>query len=340
MGYISAMFAVKFAHIATTDIPSPQAERRALCRTVGIDVDQSVEPNQMIRDATFFGFLEHIAREYEDGRSVAFRVGASMRCDDYGAFGLAFKSAIDLWGSFQRVQRYGKVVTSIANYTVEPGTGSSFMALRPDEETRLGFQMTNELAVAAATALSREVSKQHFSPVAVLFSHEEPEDLSAQEAHFRCPVLYGANRSGLEISDELLRAGNRLGDARISEFFDAHLEQQLAEYSSDERIDERVRNQVAQALSEGVPKIAEISARMGMSSRTLQRRLSAQGHVYQDLVDAARRELAEKLLRQTEFALAEIAFLTGYAEQSTFSRAFKRWHGQTPASFRRAMLTD
>jgi AraC-like DNA-binding protein len=340
MGYISAMFAVKFAHIATTDIPSPQAERRALCRTVGIDADRSVEPKQMIRDTTFFGFLEHIAREYEDGRSVAIRVGASMRCDDYGAFGLAFKSAVDLWGSFQRVERYGKVVTSIANYTVESGDASSFMALRPADETRLGLRMTNELAVAAATALSREVSGRPFSPVAVFFSHEEPDDLRTHEAHFGCPVHFGADYDGLEVSDELLRAGNRLGDARISEFFDAHLEQELAEYSGDERLDERVRNQVAQSLSEGVPKIAEISARMGMSSRTLQRRLSAQGHVYQDLVDAARRELAEKLLRQTEFALAEIAFLTGYAEQSTFSRAFKRWHGQTPASFRRAALSD
>ena len=335
MGYISAMFAVKVAHIATTDIPSPQAERRALCRTAGIDADRSVDPKQMIRDTTFFRFLEHIAREYEDGRSVAIRVGASMRCDDYGAFGLAFKSAIDLWGSFQRVERYGKVVTSIANYDVDPGIGSSFMALRPDDETRLGLRMTNELALAAATALSREVSKQPFSPVAVLLSHEEPDDLSAQEAHFRCPVHYGADRDGLEISDELLRAGNRLGDARISEFFDAHLEQELVDYAGDERLDERVRSQIAQALSEGVPKISEISTRMGMSSRTLQRQLAAHGHVYQDLVDAARRDLAEKLLRRTDFALAEIAFLTGYAEQSTFSRAFKRWYGQTPASFRR-----
>ena len=337
MGYISAMFAVKFAHVATTNIPSPQAERRALCRTVDIDADKSVEPKQMIRDTAFFGLLEHIAREYEDGRSVAIRVGASMRCDDYGAFGLAFKSAIDLWGSFQRVERYGKVVTSIASYIVEPGDGSSFMALRPDEETRLGLKMTNELAVAAATSLSREVSEQDFSPVAVFFSHDEPRDLSAQEARFKCPVHYGADRDGLEISDELLRAGNRLGDAGLSEFFDAHLEQELAEYSSDVRLDERVRIQIAQALSEGVPKISEISARIGMSSRTLQRRLAAQGHVYQDLVDAARRDLAEKLLRRTEFALAEIAFLTGYAEQSTFSRAFKRWRGQTPASFRRAV---
>ena len=53
--------------------------------------------------------------DFEDGRSIAIRTGASMRCDDYGAFGLAFKSAVDLWGSFQRVERYGKVVTSIAN---------------------------------------------------------------------------------------------------------------------------------------------------------------------------------------------------------------------------------
>ena len=339
MGYISALFALKVADIATADAPSKEARRRALCTTVGIDADAPPEPRQMIRDTTFFGLLEHIAHEYEDGRSIAIRVGASMRCDDYGAFGLAFKSAIDLWGSFQRVERYGKVVTSIANYTVEPGNGSAFMALRPDEETRLGLRMTNELAVAAATALSREVCQQDFSPVAVFFSHEEPGDLSAQKAHFCCPVHYGADRDGLEISDELLHAGNRLGDARISEFFDTHLEKELAQYVGDARLEERVRVQIAQALSEGVPKISDISVRLGMSSRTLQRRLAAQGHVYQDLVDAARRDLAEQLLRRTEFALAEIAFLTGYAEQSTFTRAFKRWHGQTPANFRRAALT-
>ena len=64
-----------------------------------------------------------------------------------------------------------------------------------------------------------------------------------------------------------------------------------------------------------------------MSRRTLQRRLAAQGHGFQDLVDTARRDLAEQLLRRTEFALAEVAFLTGYAGQSTFTRAFKRWHG-------------
>ena len=75
-----------------------------------------------------------------------------------------------------------------------------------------------------------------------------------------------------------------------------------------------------------------------MSGRTLQRRLADQGHAYQDLVDNARYELAQRLLKKTDYALAEIAFLTGFAEQSTFSRAFKRWSRKTPAAFRRATL--
>ena len=64
------------------------------------------------------------------------------------------------------------------------------------------------------------------------------------------------------------------------------------------------------------------------------RRLSEQGHSYQTLVDEARRQLATRLLRQTDFSLIEVAFMTGFSEQSAFNRAFKRWAGQTPRSFR------
>ena len=71
-----------------------------------------------------------------------------------------------------------------------------------------------------------------------------------------------------------------------------------------------------------------------MSGRTLQRKLAEQGHSYQSLVDAARRELAERLLTDSKHSLAEIAYLTGFSEQSSFNRAFKRWAGQTPRSFR------
>ena len=259
-----------------------------------------------------------------------------MRCDDYGAFGLAFKSATDLLSSFQRVERYGRIVTSVANYTVVPGEGSAFMAVKKGDDTRLGETMVTELAVAAGTAISREVSSRAFEPVAIYFSHERPADISAFEAHFRCPVHFSSHRDGIEISDEMLHAGNRLGDARISDFFDTHLDAELAAFLADSALEPTVRAEVARSLSDGAPKLAEVAKRLGMSARTLQRRLADEGVAYQHLVEETRLGLAERLLEDTDFALAEVAFLTGYSEQSTFTRAFKRRNGRTPANYRRA----
>ncbi|MEM7606283.1 MAG: helix-turn-helix transcriptional regulator, partial [Myxococcota bacterium] len=104
----------------------------------------------------------------------------------------------------------------------------------------------------------------------------------------------------------------------------------------EQSLEHRVRIEVSQTLADGVPSISDTAKRLGMSSRTLQRRLSASGYTYQQLIDEARRQLAEKLLRQTEYSVQEVAFLTGFSEQSAFTRAFKRWAGQTPRSFRLA----
>ena len=99
---------------------------------------------------------------------------------------------------------------------------------------------------------------------------------------------------------------------------------------------DRVRRVVADTLGDGVPTLSAVASEMGLGPRTLQRRLSESGHSFQSIVDLARKELALKLLRETELSLAETAFLTGFSEQSGFTRAFKRWAGQTPRSHRRA----
>ena len=96
----------------------------------------------------------------------------------------------------------------------------------------------------------------------------------------------------------------------------------------------RVRHAVTDTLSEGVPTLSAIASKLGLGPRTLQRRLSASGHSFQGIVDMARKDLAQRLLQETELCLAEIAFLTGFSEQSGFTRAFKRWAGQTPRSYR------
>ena len=73
---------------------------------------------------------------------------------------------------------------------------------------------------------------------------------------------------------------------------------------------------------------------MGISERTFYRRLAEEGLSFRDVLQDAQSALARELLSETDCSIAEIAFLTGFSEQSTFSRAFKRWVGEAPARYR------
>lgn len=335
MGWISVVFVHKAIDALSGRSRMSGADMRALFDIAGIDPDDPVDPKRMVADDRFFALMEQIARAPGGGRAVPVLIGASMRCDDYGAFGLAFKSATDLGGSFRRVERYGRIVTSIANFRLVIGDAEAAMEVIPGREQRLGLTMTNEIAVAAAVALAREVSGGDFTPTRVEFMHSAPDDDSVQQAHFRCPILHDAPRDALVVPVERLAKPNRLGDRSISAFFDTHLDGELAGFAEPAGFGTRVRDAILEVLSEGAPTLAQTAGRIGVSSRTLQRRLAADDKAYQDLVTEARRALAERLLSRTDYALAEVAFLTGFSDQSTFSRAFKRWNGTTPAGYRR-----
>lgn len=334
MGLITSLFVHKVVAVAMESTPGDAQRRRDLFGAVGVDPDAPVDRKVMVDDTAYYALCERVIREDPDGPSVTLRIGGSMSCDDYGAFGLAWKTAVDLRSSYLRAQRYGVVLTSVSTYTLTTEDGKHYMTLHRDGSRSLGLRLSNEQTLAAVTQISREVSGSDFTPDAVHFRHAAPGDTSAHEAWFGCPVVFGADRDALEVSEAALAKPNKLGDASVSEFFEAHLAEALGSLIEDSALAKRVRIEVSQALSQGVPTISNVARSLGMSGRTLQRRLADQGHAYQELVDAARRELAERFLRGTQYSLAEIAFLTGFSEQSAFTRAFKRWAGQTPRSYR------
>lgn len=330
MGLISSLFVHKVVNAATGD----DHRRQALLSSVGVDALAAIDPKLMVADADYYGLCETLVREDDQGYSLPLRVGASMCCDDYGAFGLAWKTAPDLRGSFARAERYGNVLTSVSTYELKSEDGKLLMMLNRSGRRSLGLRISNEQTIAAMMQISREVAEKPVFPEGVYFKHAPPNNTSAHEDYFGCPVYFSSDCDALWVSRETIDTANRLGDIGVSSFFDRHLEAELAALADDSELGRRVRIQVSQALSQGVPGISNIASRLGMSGRTLQRRLAAKDLAYQKLVDDARRELAERLLRASSYSLAEIAFLTGFAEQSSFTRAFKRWAGQTPRSFR------
>jgi AraC-like DNA-binding protein len=301
---------------------------------LGLDPDTPVDAAKMVDSDAYYRFFATLAERDPGGQALALRIGASMRSDEYGAFGLAWKSAPDLRGSFIRSERYGRVLGNAETYALEPHQEGAFFTLDKDGDGSPGMQLSNEASIAAVATICGEVSAQPFVPLEIHFKHAARGEIGVFTAHFGCPVHFGSDRDALLVSHTALAAPNKLGDQTIAQFFDRHLEVELAALSNDAGLEQRVRIAVSQMLSEGVPTLSEIASTLGMSARTLQRRLADKEQSFQGVVDLARRELAQQLLAETDYSLAEIAFLTGFSEQSAFTRAFKRWSGQTPRSYR------
>lgn len=330
MGYVTSLFARKMVAAAGAAI-----DARRLLAPLGLDPDEPPDPKVMIPVGGYYSLLEAIAED-TDVTELPLRTGASMRLDDYGALGLAFKAATTLGGSYARVERYARLWTSVVEYELRRDRAGTLFILHRTGARRLGLRLSNEATLASAVAIARQVSPEPVVPLQVLVQHPAPRSITAHEAWFGCRVCFGADLDALLFSEDTLARRNILGDEGISSYLMSQLDLELSKISILPPLVADARDAIARALCEGVPKMAEIARGLGLSARSFHRRLSEQGLSFQALTEDTRRELAEGLLRDGQHSLAEIAFLTGFSEQSAFSRAFKRWAGVTPASYRKA----
>ena len=96
-----------------------------------------------------------------------------------------------------------------------------------------------------------------------------------------------------------------------------------------------VRRALASRVGGGDTRIQTIARTLATSARSLQRRLAVAGVSYQQLLDLARKDAAERYLTDSPLSIGEVAYLLGYSEPAAFNRAFRRWRNETPQAFRR-----
>ena len=332
MGFVTSIFARRMVQAA-----GPSVDGAALLESVGLDPGEPLDVERMIPADAYYDLLERIAADMPDAHELPLRVGPLMRPDDYGALGLAWKSAPTIRHSLERVERFCRLWTDNLTYEIRAEDEGARFLLHREGERRLGMRLSNEATLSSATSLIRQTASARFRPRAVYLRHPGPESRSAHERYFGCPVHFGTDVDTLSIADDALDRPNHLADDGISRFLLSHLEEKVSTLETEEPIEALVRREVSRSLTEGVPPMTEVARQLGMSERTLQRRLSERRATFKDVVDDTRRRLAENLLREPRYSLSEVAFLTGFSEQSAFTRAFKRWSGRTPTAFRDAV---
>lgn len=177
------------------------------------------------------------------------------------------------------------------------------------------------------------------SPIRVSLKRSSPgpEFEPAYRERWGCPVTFDAPENAVILHKDLLATRLRQPDPLLRKTLEAHALSQLALLDTDTDLTSRVKQGIQKQLAGGVTRQDLIAEELGMTSRTLQRKLSQEGASYQKLLDDVRQQMAEDYLRNTEMSIPEIALRLGYSETTSFHRKFKAAAGQTPGDYRRGL---
>ncbi len=303
-----------------------------LWKRAGLAPEQ-MDADVRIADAAHLLVWEDIMREL---RLVSFptRFGRMMKLDDYEVLGFACKTASTLGEAFERITRYLTIWTNAVDFEVAVTNARARLMIHRDGERTLGARCSAESGLVELAGAVRTLEGSNVELLAAFYRHPAPSDVSELVAHFGCDVHFDAAFDGFELDASVLERPLPLADEGLSRFLIQHLERRArAAPGTDVLAD--VTRAISDELPSGGADISRVAARLGLSPRTLQRRLSDAGSTFQDVVVDTREALARRLLTESDHTISEIAFLLGFSEPSAFHRAFRRWVGMTPGAFRR-----
>ena len=168
----------------------------------------------------------------------------------------------------------------------------------------------------------------------VAFVHRRPPDTAEHERVFGCPVRFEAEWNRMSIDRAVWHTPTQGANAGVLQVLIEHADLLLQKLPKGPDLVERTRRAIGERLRGGDSSLESVARQLGTSGRSLQRHLQELGYSYNALADEVRAATAKLYLEQPDIAVSEVAYLLGFADPSTFNRAFKRWTGVTPARSR------
>ena len=234
----------------------------------------------------------------------------------------------------ERLARYKRLIAPMKFIIIKNSDTTTVEIVGDNEELKQpAFLVSCEFAFL--THIIRRATKKEISPASVEMS-ELPNGNALAEFLNRSITQSKRNAITYKQSDLLLPFISY--DEGMWSYFEPELTKRLAELDNDESTSARVRSALSEILPGGQCSIEDVAERLGLSRRTLQRKLSEENTTFQKQLNSTREMLAIHYLRNTEMTTNDIAFLLGYQEINSFLRAFTVWTGKTVSDYRKNLV--
>lgn len=284
---------------------------------------------------TAFNRALDVAIDLTGDAFLGLHIGERVRPAHFGVLGYLLMSCTSPRQAMELHQRWHQrfMGGAIAEYVYEPD--HIWLLWHDPQAPRSITRPSVESSLASTLTFCRWLLGANASPLAMRFPHAAPDDMSEYERVFRCAMTFDAPCSGMCLVASVLQTELPQGDPEMHALMQATTQRLAAELdlSQGEPIG-RLRREIMARLPEAVPNLDGTARSLNMSGHTLKRRLAEQGTNFRQQLDDVRRSLALGYLKDPQLSLTDIAYLLHFSEPSAFQRAFKRWTGQTPRSYR------
>jgi AraC-like DNA-binding protein len=212
----------------------------------------------------------------------------------------------------------------------------------PGDAGDAGYRAAMDYAVADMANAIRRLGRAQPQPVAVRLAHRAPAgagagaDVAPFAAHYGVAPTFDSPLYELVYPPGTHEMPIASFNSKLRDYFEAECRRLVDELGSGTGIAEQVRKALIHLMDGGDTSIEKVARRLGMSGRSLQRRLADEGTGYNDLLTEVRAEFAKRYLARKTVSASEVAYLLGFTEPPAFFKAFKRWTGMTPREFQSA----
>jgi AraC-like DNA-binding protein len=306
--------------------------------------DQSIVGNTGI-DLRVFEADE--ARVRFDDLATLFERAADLTGDDLIGFGLGRGQDYRRGGLYaytaissptvltllENLARYQRIHSEVTRFSADRLRDKGIFEWRLKAPHSLARRQYVEFMGTTLVDGIRRMTNRRVTPLRVAYRHFRKDNVKPVSMFFGCSVDYGSDSNLIAFKPADLDLPLQSADDYLNRMLRRFSEKSLKTLGRDTpplvlEVEERI------AADPTVSQDA-VARQIGMSTRTLSRRLADAGTTFSDVVETYRESMAKRILSETDMQASEIAYKLGYTNQSTFSTAFKRWSGMTPTDYRK-----
>ncbi|MEM1206613.1 MAG: AraC family transcriptional regulator ligand-binding domain-containing protein [Acidobacteriota bacterium] len=302
-------------------------------RRAELPIDLFAREQAQVGVEEYFRMLYALEAEAQDPE-LPIRLGMASSPETFHPVVFAALCSPDLTVAAKRIAQYKRLIAPVT-LKIEDGPEGFFVGMQWDDPVVRVPPVLGATELVFLTQIARIGTREHICPVRVESAYRM-EPVESYGTFFGVTPEPGANH-GVTFSAKDARQPFMTASESMWETFEPELRRRLTKIEASSPLAERVRSILLESLPSGEASIDVTARRLGLSARTLQRRLRPEGVSYKELVQRTRAQLAHHYVTKTDLPYIEIGFLLGYEEPSSFFRAFRAWTGETPAAVRGAV---